>query len=125
MKYVLFILACLSMFSLSTAKENVSFDISVKKVLDMPSEPIFSDSVESNYYYKISHILKQESKVKVSIKSKDGEEIKVIYDGKAKAGEFHVAWDCDDDSGSLVSSGDYRCVIEIDNQQKEELISLK
>ncbi len=129
MKYILLLIAFLSLSQISDAadtnKSRIAVDLSVKKVLDMPSVPDNSEEAEDNYYYKISQTLEKTSQVKVTIQSKEGKDIKVLYDGKAEAGELHVAWDCDDKNGALVSAGEYVCVVKVDNKVKQEKIDLK
>ncbi len=129
MKYILLLIAFLSLSQISDAADvnnsRIAVDLSVKKVLDMPSAPDNSEDSEDNYYYKISQTLEKTSQVKVTIQSKEGKDIKVLFDGKADAGELHVAWDCDDKNGELVSSGEYVCVVKVDDKVKEEKINLK
>ncbi len=125
MKYLVILAAFLSLSLSAISAEIISVNISVKEVLDMPSSPENYQEDGANVYYKISQTLKQDSKVKVSIESKDGKEIKVLFDGKADAGDLHVAWDCDDDDGASVGSGDYKCIVQVNEEKSEKLISLK
>ncbi len=124
MKYLILMIYSLLSFSTVFAQNNISVDLSVKKVLDMPSAPSYSMQSESNYYYQISQTLKKESKVNVSIQAKDGQQVKVLFNGNAKSGKLSLIWDKDDDEGNLVDSGDYLCVVTIDGIKSEKLISL-
>ncbi len=124
MKYLILLIYSLLSFSTVFAQNNISVDLSVKKVMDMPSAPSYSLHSESNYYYQISQTLTKESKVNVSIQSKDGQQVKVLFNGNAKSGKLSLIWDRDNDEGNLVDSGDYLCVVTINGIKREELISL-
>jgi flagellar hook assembly protein FlgD len=108
------------------AAERVSFEFSVKKMLNMPSIPLSEkEMTDSSHYFKISQVLKNDSEVRVSIKSKDGEVIKILFDGSAKSGDLSLIWDMDDNHGHKVKSGEYVCVSEVNGSTEEQILSCK
>ncbi len=66
--------------------------------------------------------MKDHSKVSLKIYDLFGKEVKTLIDGCQTPGNKTIVWDGRDNTGSIVSSGLYYCIIKIDKKLYTKII---